>query len=222
MIATSEPRWNAALGVWEGNAAALGTAVVPSPLWIFGYGSLCWKADFPAEEQFVGRVSGWRRLFAQGSTDHRGTPAAPGLVATLLIDAQLEALKLRVPGEPASTCCGVCYRVGEADAEKVLAGLDFREKGGYTRDIVEVTPVEAGRPAVRALLYTANPENPNFTPPAAALAETAAVIAGASGPSGDNAEYLLRLAAFLESVGERDEHVEGLAALVRRSQGHAA
>ena len=111
-------------------------------------GSLCWKADFPAEEQFVGRVSGWRRLFAQGSTDHRGTPAAPGLVATLLTDEQCESLRLRTPGEPASTCCGVCYRVGEADVEGVLGNLDFREKGGYTRDIVEVTPSEPGRPQI--------------------------------------------------------------------------
>ena len=94
-----QPRWNSALGVWEGNAA-LGTTAVPSPLWIFGYGSLCWKADFPAEEQFVGRVSGWKRLFAQRSTDHRGTPAAPGLVATVLTDEQLEVLKLRSPGTP--------------------------------------------------------------------------------------------------------------------------
>ena len=92
-----QPRWNSALGVWEGNAA-LGTSAIPSPLWIFGYGSLCWKADFPAEEQFVGRVSGWKRLFAQRSTDHRGTPAAPGLVATVLTDEQLEVLKLRSPG----------------------------------------------------------------------------------------------------------------------------
>ena len=107
--------------------------------------------------------------------------------------------------------------MGDADVESVLGNLDFREKGGYTRDIVEVTPVEAWRPAVRALLYTANPENPHFSPPAD-LEATAAVIAKAVGPSGDNAEYLLRLATFLESVGERDAHVEGLAELVRRSQ----
>jgi len=120
-------------------------------------------------------------------------------------------------------CCGVCYRVGEADVESVLGNLDFREKGGYTRDVVEVTPVEVGRPAVRALLYTANPDNPHFSPPASlrsrdSLEATAALIAEAVGPSGDNAYYLLQLAAFLESVGERDEHVEGLAALVRRSR----
>ena len=102
-----QPRWNSALGVWEGNAA-IGTTAVPSPLWIFGYGSLCWKADFPAEEQFVGRVSGWKRLFAQRSTDHRGTPAAPGLVATVLTDEQLEVLKLRSPGTP----CGALNGLG--------------------------------------------------------------------------------------------------------------
>ena len=62
---------------------------VPDPLWIVGYGSLCWKADFPFTDSFVGRVSGWGRWFAQRSTDHRGTPAKPGLVATLLTDEQL-------------------------------------------------------------------------------------------------------------------------------------
>ena len=41
--------------------------------------------------------------------------------------------------------------MGEDDVESVLGNLDFREKGGYTRDVVEVTPVEAGRPAVRTL-----------------------------------------------------------------------
>ena len=63
-----------------------------------------------------------------------------------------DACASRTPGEDASTCCGVCYRVGEDDVESVLGNLDFREKGGYTRDVVEVTPVEAGRP------------NPNLTP----------------------------------------------------------
>ena len=161
------------------------------------------------------------RLFAQRSTDHRGTPAAPGLVATVLTDEQLEVLRLRAPEEPPSTCCGVCYRVAAADVESVISKLDFREKGGYTRDIVEVTPTEAGRSVVRALLYTANPDNPNFSPPTE-MEATASVIATASGPSGSNAEYLIRLASFLESVGERDEHVFALRRRVRMIQNVGA
>ena len=70
--------------------------VPPDPLYIFGYGSLCYKRDeLPSDEEFVGRVRGWRRLFAQSSTDHRGTPERPGLVATLLSDPQLDELGLR-------------------------------------------------------------------------------------------------------------------------------
>ena len=219
------PRWNAQLGVWEGNAAALGTEAVPDPLWIFGYGSLCWKADYPCEETFVGRVRGYRRLFAQRSTDHRGTPEAPGLVATLVSDAELEELKVRAPDEAAaaSSVCGVCYRVGKDDVAKVLSELDFREKGGYTRDIVEVAPAKGDGATVRALLYTANPDNPNFFPVCItdSLNAAAQIIASAHGPSGPNDEYLFRLSDFLDSVEERDEHVLGLTARVRQIQAAA-
>ncbi len=162
----------------------------------------------------VGRVHGWGRYFAQASMDHRGTPERPGLVATLLSDAQLEALGLRDSTRPASVTSGLCYRVGAADAERVLDNLDFREKGGYTREVISVYPASGGE-SVRALLYSATPSNPNFTPamlsdlPAAALR-----IAGARGPSGNNREYLERLAAWLDEVGERDEHVEALVRLL--------
>lgn len=205
------PKWDAKNGVWEGNMAS-GGVEIPKPLWIFGYGSLCFRADFPYEEKFVGRVSGWRRYFAQKSADHRGTPESPGLVATLLTDAQLAELGVRSDAEPASSCVGVCYRVSEAETEAVLANLDFREKGGYTREIIDVTP-SAGGPPVRALLYSATPANPGFTPVAIRSPQLGAqIISEAVGPSGANIDYLLRLVAWLEEVGERDAHAEELAA----------
>ena len=122
------PKWDAKAGVWVGERVVSGNMEIPDPLWIFGYGSLCWRPDFPHEETMVGRVSGWGRYFAQLSCDHRGTPQSPGLVATLLSDVQLQALGLRDANEHASVTCGLCYRVGAADAERVLDALDFREK----------------------------------------------------------------------------------------------
>ncbi len=134
---STAPVWDARNGVYVGNRAA-GSDAVPSPLWIFGYGSLCWKTEFPHVEKCTGRVRGLTRYFAQRSQDHRGTPAAPGLVATVVRDEDLVKLALQEEGYTGS-CVGTAYRVADEDAQQVLDDLDFREKGGYTREVVSVT-----------------------------------------------------------------------------------
>jgi glutathione-specific gamma-glutamylcyclotransferase len=169
-------------------------------VWVFGYGSLIWRADFPFAARRVGFILGYCRRFWQGSTDHRGVPEAPGRVVTL------------VP-EPEARCWGVAYGVAPSELDRVIASLDRRERGGYTRREIPLYFADGER-APRALVYFATPDNPNFLGPAP-LATIAAQVLGASGPSGPNPEYVLRLAESIAALGAEDPHVSSLAELVR-------
>ena len=165
------------------------------PCWIFGYGSLVWRPAFAAHEQCPARVRGWTRRFWQGSTDHRGLPGAPGRVVTLVPD-------------PDAVCWGMAYRVELASLPDVLAALDVREQGGYSRHEValELLDGAAGTAPARGLMYVAEPGNPNYLGPAP-LDAIAAQVRTSTGPSGPNLEYVLRLAAALRAMGADDAHV---------------
>ena len=163
-------------------------------IWLFGYGSLIFKADFPYVERRCAHVRGWARRFWQGSHDHRGTPEAPGRVVTLI-------------AAPGRDCHGVAYRIRGA----VFAHLDHREKNGYLR--LHTSLHLAGGGTVAGLFYVADADNPAFLGPAPA-ADIARQITAARGPSGANLDYLLELAAGLRALGTRDPHIEQLLAEV--------
>ena len=164
--------------------------------WVFGYGSLIYKVDFPYLRREIASVTGWQRRFWQGSHDHRGTPEAPGRVVTL------------VPAAGA-VCRGVAYLVEHA----VFEHLDHREKNGYRRHAVAIK-LAADSGSVKGVLYVADEDNHAYLGPAGPE-ELAAHIAAAAGPSGSNRDYLLQLAEALRELGEHDPHVAELEALLR-------
>lgn len=181
------------------NRATSRTDEAGRPVWIYGYGSLVWRPDFPFEERLGARLSGWRRRFWQGSTDHRGVPGAPGRVVTLERD-------------PSAVCWGVAYRVAEDTQNRIYRDLDVREQGGYEL-IVEPVDLTDGR-SVHSATYIATPENPNYLGPAA-LPEIARQIRASTGPSGPNDEYVLQLEQALRAMQVEDAHVFELAERVR-------
>ncbi|TXG52967.1 hypothetical protein EZV62_022136 [Acer yangbiense] len=159
-------------------------------MWVFGYGSLIWKAGFEYDDRLVGFIKGYRRVFYQGSTDHRGTPEYPGRTVTL---------------EPAEG--EVCHlEVREKQYDK-KAYLDF------------FTEPMAANPAISGVMvYIASPDkklNKNYLGPAS-LEEIAKQIIHAEGPSGPNRDYLFQLEKALLELGCKDTHVIDLANEVRR------
>lgn len=167
-----------------------------APLWLFGYGSLIWRPAFPFVERRRARAPGFERRFYQGSTDHRGVPEAPGRVVTLLAAAT-------------GACTGVAFRVPDHETDAVLATLDHRERGGYTRLSLQVDLLGPEPAEVTALTYVAAPSNPDWLGPAP-LPAIARQIADSRGPSGTGREYLLRLAAALRELAIDDPHVFAL------------
>ena len=165
------------------------------PSWVFGYGSLIYKVDFPYLQREVASITGWQRRFWQGSHDHRGTPEAPGRVVTLIPARGIQ-------------CKGIAYRI---DAS-VFEHLDHREKNGYQRHTVEITLNHKGA-TVEGVVYVARPDNPAYLG-AASDAEVADHIARARGPSGSNRDYLLQLAAALRELEDHDPHVQALESLL--------
>ncbi len=160
------------------------------PVWLFGYGSLIWKVDFPWLQRQPASIHGWTRRLWQGSHDHRGTPDAPGRVATLV-------------AESGARCAGMAYQVSPA----TFAHLDHREKNGYLRVPVAIELDDGA--TVDGLTYIAPEDNGAWlgSAPIEAIAEQ---IGKARGPSGDNRDYLLALADALRELAAEDEHVFSL------------
>lgn len=174
----------------------------PAPIWVFGYGSLIYKVDFEYLERRPARLQGWARRFWQGSHDHRGTPAAPGRVVTL------------IPA-PGAVCAGMAYRIRPS----VFAHLDHREKNGYAREPVELC-LDDGQ-CIPGIVYLARPGNPAYLG-AADEADIARHIAAAHGPSGANRDYLYALAAALHELGSEDAHVFAIEQVLRGMEANVS
>ena len=180
-------------------------------IWIFGYGSLMWRPDFPFLERARATVEGYNRSFCIRSTHHRGTPARPGLVLGL---------------DRGRACTGIAYRIAAAHTAATIAYLRQRELiyGVYRETTVTArldadahnaerrTEPSTERRQVRALAYTVERAHPSYAG-RLPLARQAGIIRSARGISGDNLDYLFNTRRLLGLLSIREPDIERLAAL---------
>jgi glutathione-specific gamma-glutamylcyclotransferase len=156
-------------------------------IWLFGYGSLIHKIDFPFIQKQPAYILGWKRRFWQGSHDHRGTPQQPGRVLTLVKSNNAQ-------------CDGMAFQV----SDEVFEHLDHREKNGYLRNDIQLN-FYSGDPKM-GVIYIAYPENEAYLG-YATEEEIAAHIQSSHGPSGPNRDYVIDLAKALRDLNFYDQHI---------------
>ncbi|KAJ1918338.1 hypothetical protein H4219_002663 [Mycoemilia scoparia] len=167
-------------------------------MWVFGYGSLIWKVDFPIERKEFGYIKGYARRFWHKSHDHRGTPEAPGRVVTLIPYEEWKDMEDEHHLPEDDVCWGMVYKVQSGKEDEVREWLDYREKDGYTIHYEDVfSPNNDKTPIVKgAMVYIGTTKNESFAGPTK-QAEVASIIVNSKGPSGPNVDYLLNLCKAL-------------------------
>ncbi|KAG4065729.1 hypothetical protein HA402_012407 [Bradysia odoriphaga] len=184
-----------------------------SHFWVFGYGSLVWKVDFPIECSRSGYIKGFQRRFYQNSIDHRGTKDKPGRVVTLIPADDTE-----------SKVYGMAYKIPADKTKQVLDHLDFREKNGYERHFVQFYPLNENEigdaPTSPIVIYVATDDNESFAGSVGGLTAIVDQISDAVGPSGTNREYVYQLADAMRRhfPDQNDEHLFGIEKLLRERE----
>jgi cation transport protein ChaC len=186
--AEADARLDAALATKPGD---------PGTLWLFAYGALMWRPEFPFCERREARVRGWHRRFCLWQRGFRGTPERPGVMLAL---------------DRGGQCRGLAYRIAGDDLRESVRPVWRREMRGRGYEARWVAAETAEGP-VPALAFVVDRTGERY---AGRLTDAgiAAHIAAACGPTGPSAEYLLNTVAACEAMGIRDRHLFAMQALV--------
>ena len=157
-----------------------------------------WRPGFSFVERQEATLHGRRRAFCIYSVHHRGTYERPGLVLGLA---------------PGGAVRGAAYRVAEADWDEAYAYLREREQPTETYIEARAAIRLADGRRIETLVFLSDVRHPQW---AGALSpeRQAELIAGATGLSGRNVDYLRDLVVHLRQQGVRDVAMERLLGLV--------
>lgn len=176
-----------------------------SERWVFGYGSLMWRPGFGFVERQGATLHGRRRAFCIYSVHHRGTYARPGLVLGLA---------------PGGSVRGAAYRIAAEDWDEVYAYLREREQPTETYFEAAAHVRLADRRRVPALVFLSDKTHAQWAGDLDIEAQ-ARLIAGTTGLSGRNVDYLRDLVEHLHEDGVADRTMERLLARVEALEAEA-
>ena len=170
---------------------------VAEDLWVFAYGSLMWRPDFPFVERVEARLVGAHRALCVYSFVHRGTPERPGLVLGL---------------DQGGTCRGVAYRVSAADRASTIAYLRAREQvtSVYRECMRSIWLKREPEQRVPALCYTVDRGHPQYAG-RLTLEQQLHHVRQGHGQSGANRDYVIATVGALEQLGYRETSLHLLA-----------
>jgi glutathione-specific gamma-glutamylcyclotransferase len=173
--------------------------------WVFGYGSLMWRPGFAFVERRPAVAHGRHRAFCIYSVHHRGTPERRGLVLGLA---------------PGGATRGAAYRIGAPAWPEVYAYLTEREQPTETYfEAWAHVRLDTGV-LVEALVFLSDRSHPQWAGDLT-LEQQAQLIAGATGLSGRNVDYLRDLVSHLRAEGVADRTMERLLGRVEELEADA-
>jgi glutathione-specific gamma-glutamylcyclotransferase len=166
-------------------------------LWVFAYGSLMWRPDFPFVERVEARLIGAHRALCVYSFHHRGTPERPGLVLGL---------------DRGGACRGIAYRVPAAERAATVAYLREREQvtSVYRETMRPITLKTSPERQVQALCFMIDRGHVQYAG-RLTLEQQLHHVRQGHGHSGANRDYVIATVAALEQLGFRETELHLLA-----------
>ncbi len=176
-------------------------------LWVFGYGSLMWRPDFPYLERVPARLVGLHRALCVYSFVHRGTPEQPGLVLGL---------------DRGGACRGIAYRVAAKDRDRTVAYLREREQvtSVYIETSRRVTLSASPPRDVTALVFLVDRSHAQYAG-RLDIEHQIHLVRQGHGRSGANLDYVLSTIAEIEAQGCRDGKLQAIAERLKGGHPHA-
>lgn len=166
-------------------------------LWVFAYGSLMWRPDFPFVERVEARLVGAHRALCVYSFVHRGTPERPGLVLGL---------------DRGGACRGIAYRVPMAERASTVAYLRAREQvtSVYRESMRPVWLKQSPQRQVSALCFMIDRGHAQYAG-RLSLEQQLHHVRQGHGQSGANRDYVIATVTALEELGFRETELHLLA-----------